>query len=578
MGKYKFKKLSRGVKLLKEHVYDPISTSLNSLTTEGVTLEQLEDEYSSFRVSLNIPDIDSQANNWSHKLAIPLILPPPQEQWSSTYAVTESTIKYNLNEISVSFDQRDEAAAIRSKYNNTANKPGSVDYGGHDNLEIQITILQSDHIDSANDENSRYTEVFSTVVDTILFGSEVFRFNPGVITGINKELRPYKTYFVVLSFPGLDNKDATGNGTEPTYCVPGFNISLKFNSKLMARESTGLTIQNAPGALTKVYQSTTITPPAPPALPTDPDVIIVADNTAVPFTPLQGAIETVDGVFQGKLKSGLDRFSSSPNLFTEGDNLQLDAGYTVIAVPMWGNLGAAVDDADKAMSLPGLPNVLVPSYIPCHRQVIPIEHPMVIHHVIAGYNYTGYDYANTPGQRPVGATWGDPNFHMGIGVAVGTGMKGELMGYNQVAYLDFTPDGSSSNIISRHNIPVGAASSTALGSWNTHNWDMLSVPLVGGQTATLVGAGYDTQGSPFYAGRSRGTTARGAAAYDTSTAIINSPPATEGQEQFLEVRWSYHPDLDMSAVYTTPAILNAKAVIQGRYGNWVYIIGKKILC
>ena len=52
-----FKRLTRGIKLLVEHVFDPLEQTMALLTTSGVTADYYEKEEGTFRIALNFPYI-----------------------------------------------------------------------------------------------------------------------------------------------------------------------------------------------------------------------------------------------------------------------------------------------------------------------------------------------------------------------------------------------------------------------------------------------------------------------------------------------------------------------------------------
>ena len=50
-----FKRMTRGIKLLVEHIFDPIAAALADLTTSGVPLSQYEKQEGTFRVNIAFP-------------------------------------------------------------------------------------------------------------------------------------------------------------------------------------------------------------------------------------------------------------------------------------------------------------------------------------------------------------------------------------------------------------------------------------------------------------------------------------------------------------------------------------------
>ena len=94
MPKINFKRLSRGVALLRDHIHTQISTGLARLTNTGVAQDNLERGEGTFRVNLSVPWLpgDDQTGAKSHgSVSVPFTLPPLQEFWSATGAPNATT-------------------------------------------------------------------------------------------------------------------------------------------------------------------------------------------------------------------------------------------------------------------------------------------------------------------------------------------------------------------------------------------------------------------------------------------------------------------------------------------------------
>ena len=152
-----------------------------------------------------------------------------------------------------------------------------------------------------------------------------------------------------------------------------------------------------------------------------------------------------------------------------------------------------------------------------------------------------------------------------VGVAIGTGMRADGAGYQQIAELSINtpsaPGTWETHLIDKIRTTRNfAALRVAPATGVPRDWELHYVPLVpqAGAAATGNGTGYKSTGVPAFVGKSWLPTA-----IRTS---MNGGAASQvgGQEQWLEVRMK----LD-----TVPTANNE--VICGYQGHWVYIIGKK---
>ena len=134
MAKVTRKNLPRGVVLTVDHAFDPIELMEGNLEQVALDADQMEAPYSTFRVSLNTPWLDSKyffdnattdgdtisetATSCNAPYYIPFCLPPLQDDWPSTDSARISPGQSIpvLDEISFSFDQADEPAIIMSQW------------------------------------------------------------------------------------------------------------------------------------------------------------------------------------------------------------------------------------------------------------------------------------------------------------------------------------------------------------------------------------------------------------------------------------------------------------------------------
>ena len=133
MSKITRAKLARGAKLLVDHIFSPLTSAQNELTSRRINADQVQADYAPFRVNLSIPRLSAASNRTRGHFpppggtvpespfhGIPFMLPPLQEHLSFTtdtrgakvFAPSPSAPEIVLDEVSFSFDQRLEPAAI----------------------------------------------------------------------------------------------------------------------------------------------------------------------------------------------------------------------------------------------------------------------------------------------------------------------------------------------------------------------------------------------------------------------------------------------------------------------------------
>ena len=104
-------KLRRGLKLMLEHVYSPLQAFLTKVTSTGLSSSDLSTGRNTFRVSLYQPSIDHDLA--IDDVAIPFVLPPLQEYFSTTGSSDRPNIK--LEEVSIGFDQKGGPNGVRGR-------------------------------------------------------------------------------------------------------------------------------------------------------------------------------------------------------------------------------------------------------------------------------------------------------------------------------------------------------------------------------------------------------------------------------------------------------------------------------
>ena len=617
------KRLARGTKLAPDHVATPLSTVAASLNAATVGVGSYEKPYSAFRVNLHIPYIASDyrtphtdtvpdpavTRDIAIPYGIPFTLPPLQEDLVidadagsvKAPSTDEDTLFYILDEVSFSFDQRGEPAAIADHFydENATPSEGSRDDSGtsayrglHDyatatDLEITISILEKSqhYFDSGNILPDR--EVFTATIAADGLAGRVLRFNPFIVTDLNKTLSPYKTYVFTIYCPALldpDGVDAAGAAAtlHRTLALVSVQASMKFRSKMVDRDkyvTTTSEIQNIPqktgstandGAKqTRTAKSLTVSISAPSA-----NDVIAADTSSGVSTNM----EAIDAAFREKLKGGYHTFGE-PHATEE---LKEDAGYEVIAVPLWQNGRGGGISVDQVTLEPHYDATDAAARI-SDRRIIPIFSPISIHHVILAWNWSNWIQV-THGSlgEATSVINQSATFKAEVGVGLLTGIRGDTFAYEDVASTTLLGPNTSGpstwdqGLIDRIKVHPDTASPTGKtgisASDEAWDWELHQMILKGDADRP----GYYSQGWPIWAGetvRHCDTSPISGSWYRRQMDVDNAYALTYGQEQFLEVRGiiSDANGLDAGGQGTD------NGVIVGYQGCWVYIIGKKHL-
>jgi hypothetical protein len=552
-------KLRRGIKLMLEHIYTPIQVFLTRVTSTGISSDTMSAGRGTFRLNLHQPSIDRSLEN--KIVIIPFILPPLQDYFAVDGSSARPTVR--LEEISIGFDQMGGATAVKGR----GTRSGTPDEAKAGNLAFKVSLRTK-----SRTTGSYYTpyvnEVWSSDLSAANFQSWTVRSNPIAIGNLHIDISQDASYALCIEPKNLvDAADVNDS-----IAFWSLLISLKFSHELVPRD-TGSTIQNIPSAHdgARAISAKTFTPPAS-------DAVITADTA----TGVSKAFELLDSYVRGKYRGGYLRDSTRHDT-APFENILTDAGYEVIAVPMFGNLLSVTGGSSGGSGL--TPNTELP-YVDLaggwnktgqffDRRIIPIQYPLTIHHVICARNYSTYA---TGGNLQLPAT-----FEEYVGVGIGAGLLGQTYTYEQVAFSQFNR-GSKPHLIDR----IGGDEGTLgelVGTSASYMWEMHSVPLVYGVTGT----GYYTQGKPYYVGRSI-TNSSTVTGYTPSTSARrgvgighgggNRVPNTAGYENFIEVRWKFldsqSPDGIDSANWADSGGAKTRALV-GFNGNWVYLICKKHL-
>lgn len=530
-----FKRLTRGIKLLREHIFDPINSTLDLLTKAGLPIDNYNKENGTFRVTLTFPYSRCSLVQEGETSA-PFILPPLQEFFDKSEYLIEG---YELIELSVGQDTRCEPGYLRPPQSVVAD-PGpqaGVVLGAAPSFSVFIR----DHKIDASNFDPFSNEVYSVTIPEISLINDYSRLNPFVQSGMAIPFRHDRTYIVQL-IPETDNR-----------AMVSVTISLKFKTRLVGRDGTAAAENNTLDAGHNFVPLGATVP---------------AGNTPIESDSADGintGFKILDDFIGRKLAGGYSR--SGQNQYAEG--LREDAGYEVIAVPMFGGWGGVFGGPAPYGAGVGGVDYQAPDALPwsttgvgglqtMDRALIPIQYPISIHHVILAVNNTpitgGLDYWRLgTGVLPNGT---DCRNEVGIGLL--SGIRSDNVAISQIAHNSWLPAdlAAGTNVIDRGDW----FRENTTGRTRGYSWDILSCPL---QVGTLgAGTGYSPQGKPVFV-------AQGAS--DTLPRTGPLGPIVAGVEQMLDIRWK------ISDSVTDVSTWAENNCIIGYRGHWVYLICKKML-
>ena len=568
------------------------------------TLPQLTSRWTQNNGSSIEEDMSNSANRGiGQPYIIPFVIPPFQEFLTFNGISDYLTPQTVLTEFSFGFDTRDEPAMItdstcgpgvspvpgactdgigvpvplangpsfsHSQYVNSqlaasahtgpAREQGWIVNQNHGKLfynfetrgDLKFSIL-SKHSQHFNPhlsiEDSGFTEsLYKLDIPMAGFIGQNIRFNPHIEKDLNIPFDPHRTYALGILPPQLH--DPTSGSRAPVsrrenLALVNLTISMKFKQRLVTRDyivpadATRITGQPSDHGGNKTRGGIVLTKPGVNAT-------IQADTAA----GLNTTLTDLDTAFRNKLNSGYDVSSNTP--VTE--ELCQDAGYDIIAIPMWNNQWNNVFTMrhgtwGKGTYHPGgMGATAANKYLymdmdegPMVRAIVPIDYPMTIHHCFLAFNnFTAnfgreitvlggttpmpFDiWAAGPNGAPKPAypwdtllapgppVWGGTDAHPvhDIGIGIGTGRQGMQYGYRQLlnyANLDLNNPGNSSycmdNIIMDYAAQAQYNAAAALGTPGhllavsdliSPAWRMFNLPLNGESGAGAGnGSGYFT--------------------------------------------------------------------------------------
>jgi len=538
------KLLARGVKLLREHVYDPLDDMATALGA-AITYDYLKEPMAPVRMTFCIPLLDGDnyvaAATYPGHQCIPFVL-PPTSQFRADGKTFSGTPELVLDEVQLSFDTKRESAAVQGK---SFAADGFLAYDQDTAYDLRVSIREKRM--RVFDTGAPYVpenEVVALELPKELFLNDYAKQNPYLRTGLEKALDPYKTYVLYIDASGLDR-----NAGADHYALVSLTVSLRFKCRLQNADLYNVTtnpIQNIPTSHLGAKTPAVVTISSPAA---------GSDIEADTATGVQANIEVVDDIFLERLKGGYGEHSDMP----VASHISHDAAYDIIPVPMW-----CFGDAITKANLTRCPYFGGVYTVPtCDRRVIPIRYPWTLHHVVVA---TSYAYRGGPGRAPASA-----NFKTQVGVSIGSLIRSDHVGYQQVAYLEWTPADKTNYMLDAIKAVEGLVMS--IEAWD---YELLHIPMVY-PAATYretwpLTSPYNRTGRPIHMARGHNVT-------DARTNIASAvggaaqTPVTLGQEQFIEVRWLFQD----TVLGLNDAGYHNDTVFAGYNGSWVYLIGKKAL-
>lgn len=568
------KLLTRGVKLLIQHFTTPIVDVASQLTAATVGRDNLLDKDGRFSVSLHVPYLGGEyfserlvTSQKVDSFCIPFTLPPLQEHFSSLGRLEASTPIPILEEVHVSFNTRDEPAAICDRshvYNATTGHEGKLAYTSLDFYNLRVSLEEKSQwgfLGTAAPLTPE-REIFAMNLPAAAFLSRTFRPNPFVLTGMSKPMVPYKSYLLKIDAQKLARQVMAAQ--TPSMALVSLTIRMVMRTPLLARDTSANWTQNLPTSHNGQKTADVLSITVPPS------------GSLVTETTLHTQPSKLDDVLLNGLRGGYGSDSDVP----VSEHLQHDACYDVISVPMWANFGdRRVANVQLGYgSVTQMPYLgAAPHLLPtCDERIIDLPYPFTVHHVIASVSHarppTTAPYSvNAAGIEPTL----DSTFHR-VGVALLS--RGDRWALQQVAHgswsygaLGTIPASLIDQI--KHRVDGNLTASD-------RDFLLMQVPLVL-DTNEPFGVGYGgVQGKPFFCGRATTKTAQSLPLGTVARSNVGSigggagiASAVRGQEQALVVRWELHD----AVVGLTGAAQTPESNFIGYGGNWVYIIGKKHL-
>lgn len=536
MAQFTARSFARGVLLTTQHVQTPaddVATAMANADVDG-SLQELP-----WRMAFNLPWIDSSTMEYQTGtdqmqscILLPFLVPPPQESFDST-SWQQPVNHPTLREISFSFDQRAEPYAVTDPYPSE----GYLTNTDMERYTITLELLERMPTILGGNETDFRCVYKVKIPGEEAFGNQFVRRNPYVINEMALPLNPYRTYILRLVAHGLYS---TGVTTE-RLALPSLHLSLLGSYPTINRDAFS---PNAPTKTDLLPQTSTVTIP-----------------TLVPNAVIDGTtdLQTMFGVFDQLLANRLQSGISDESELAVAEQLDKDAAYSTIVVPMWNAVGQVrCSNADTA-GLPYLAGVAPELDPTCDRRVIPVPQGFTVHHILVVQNLVSYPCPNTAGFAAFGQDNGANSLYHKVGVALLA--ANDHYAQQQVGYLEWTRPTIA------HQVDFFRMNG------QDHSFRIHNMPLVA-PVGTNNTQSFTLTGNPVYMGQANSTTdARNTIGQMPEVfgggALVN--PLTNGVENLLEIRWVIE---DTVLGLANPATPNN--VLVGSGGHYVILIGKQI--
>ena len=579
-------KLRRGVKLLTDHIYTGLAEVMSQLTDKGITYENL-DKAGTFRVNYYCPvvgkhhrsetsplDSSGDPQMVGHIATMPFVLPPLQglgKELGPEYAHTRPNIV--LEEISVGFDQRNEPQDLKDWFQaepwNLVGVGGPSTEGSYKDsneglgltINIRSKVQQPGVLVAPEAPEPCNDVVYSLEIPNFGLTQDVLRFNPLVKSNLDVAFDPYKTYLIEVA------PDGDGN-------YFSLLVSLKFKHKLVPPER-GFDGGGLP--LT----------PNMPAGAGDTNTTNVATTTPASNTSIQtegaGGLNTELRVLDSYMQRGIRGGYTIDGVRQHAENIVDSSSYEVIAVNLYGGHYSVYggtpqpDLFHSGATPPGdlwnpywqpyetLPYVVNADNPTMDWKVIRLHYPFILHHVVAAANYAlpgDPDGTRNVKYPQVASVPQSTTLSNHVGVALFSGIRSDRVAYTQLAELAWVAKTSSAEKLDQMD----------QGGGKGYLWELTQIPLVGNAGHAYNGVA-GVQGKPIWCG---GTKSDGGNRPDVPLvpgAATDAAPATAGEEQAIEIRWSIKDTVGFNDAGSYPN----KGTIVGLGGHWIFLYGKKAL-
>lgn len=571
MAKFPKQNLPRGKKLFATDVTKTGVDVAASLSAKGIDSENLKNPLVPWRLNINQPEINTYAfTDKEAAIAFPFTLPPPQDLWNSQGQVNYEELAVVLDEMSLSFDQRAEAAAML----NTGALRGAAEVN---QVEILLVEKQQWYFNSQMTSQVPERVLFRRVLSPDDFASLNM---PLVQSDLNIQLSPYKTYAIQLNAPYLNQAN---NPYNTDFFLFSMNISLKgYWTRKSSTEQTQPFGSNEPDVQNAPYYTSDNNDTVSQTVP--------AGGTTIEATTLNTNWNSLDQKLFDKIEGG---YGPNSELGRYG-HMTETMGYDIIAVPLWNRAFRqslsgfySINQAPYFIPWTGAPAY---NYI-YDRAIIPIMYPMEIHHVFCSWSLVSPAIPGIPPPlgEPLGTHPDSPDVFWQVGVSIGSGKKSDLFAKQQVAAVEWNvnpidPLYYQNFLIDRYRVKdygTVMSSTTDVPAWD---YALMSVPLMVYDTG-VDGEGYYRQGKPVFVGRGNSWTGSNDSERRTklpqynvvvppaipNIATANDYPTTRGLENYIEIA---------SLIGSYAGLENpspADSVLTGEGGMWVYLVVKKAL-